>query len=145
MNEFIESALILTYTGIDQMSWLAIANPESYGDDFKRWAEKYLMPSIKLGCSSDDLWAARNGLVHTAAAESRDFYKSKAKKIYYVSGNVVCTENKSSDTAIINSTSLIIAFIEGAVAFIEDLEADVIKLNVAAEKARTLLAFTTLK
>lgn len=140
-NSFIEAALMLTYAGIDQMSWLAVPDQESNRDDFKDWAEKYLTPSTKLGCSADDLWAARNGLVHMAAAESRDFYKSKAKRIYYVSGNVVCTENRSQDTVIINSTSLIISFIEGALAFVSDLEADAARLTVAAKKAESILAF----
>jgi hypothetical protein len=123
------------------MSWLAVPDPESNGVDFKDWAEKYLTPSIKLGCSADDLWAARNGLIHMAAAESRDFYKSKANRIYYVSGSVVCTENRSQDTVIINSTSLILTFIEGALAFVTDLEADVARLTVAAKKAESFLAF----
>lgn len=140
-NEFIEAALMLTYAGIDQMSWLAVPEPESNGVDFKEWANKYLTPSTKLGCSADDLWAARNGLVHMAAAESRDFHKAKAKRIYYVSGNVVCTENRSLDTVIINATYLIIAFIEGSLAFVADLEADVARLTVAAKKAEAILAF----
>lgn len=140
-NKFIEAALMLTYAGIDQMSWFSVVDQESDGDDFKAWVDKYLMPSTKLGCSADDIWAARNGLVHMAAAESRDFYKFKAKRIYYVSGSVSCTENRSSDTIIINSKSLIVSFVEGAVNFVKDLEADAVCLTVAAKKAEAILVF----
>ena len=138
---FVEAALMLTYAGIDQMSWLAVPAQESNGQDFKNWVEKYLTPSNNLGCSSDDLWAARNGLIHMAAAESRDFHKNKAKKIYYVSGGVICTENRSQDTVIINSTNLMIAFIRGSLAFVADLEGDASQLTIANHKAGTMLSF----
>lgn len=138
---FVEAALMLTYAGIDQMSWLAVPAQESNGQDFKNWVEKYLIPSNNLGCSSDDLWAARNGLIHMAAAESRDFYKNKAKKIYYVSGGVICTKNRSQDTVIINSTNLMIAFISGSLAFVADLEGDASQLVIANHKAGTMLSF----
>lgn len=139
-NNFLEAALMLTYAGIDQMSWLSVETQESNGKDFKRWVEKYIEPQTKLGCAADDLWAARNGLIHMAAAESRDFNKAKAKKIYYVSGDVVCTENRSQDTVIINSTGLILSFISGSLAFIADLEDDHSRLAIAAHKAGTILA-----
>lgn len=140
-SSFVEAALMLTYAGIDQLAWLSVATQESDGEDFKAWVEKYLSPSTKLGCSADDLWAARNGLIHMAAAESRDFYKANAKLIYYVSGNVICTENKSEDIVIINSTALIVAFIIGAQKFISDLESNSQNITVAAQKAETILAF----
>lgn len=137
---FVEAALMLTYAGIDQLAWLSVATQGSDRIDFKAWVEKYLSPSTKLGCSADDLWAARNGLIHMSAAESRDFYKANAKRIYYVSGNVICTENKSQDTVIINSTVLMVAFIKGALKFISDLEGNSQNLAVAAQKAETILA-----
>lgn len=138
---FVEAALMLTYAGIDQLAWLSVSTPESSGKDFKTWVEKYLNPLLRLGCTADDLWAARNGLVHMAAAESRDFYKSKAKRIYYVSGNIICTENKSQDTIIINSTALITVFFEGALKFIVDLENDPASLAIAVQKSKTILVF----
>lgn len=138
---FIEAALIIIYASIDQMSWLSVATPESDGKDFKAWVEKYLSPSDKLGCSADDMWAARNGLIHTAAAESRDFLKTNAKRIYYVSGNIACDEYSSQDTVIINSTKLIIILFQGISNFVSDLESDAQKLQTAVSKANKILAF----
>ena len=140
-NRFYEAALMLTYAGIDQMAWLSVPDPISNGIDFRAWAEEYIKPNTTLGCSSDDLWAARCGLVHTAAAESRDSANLKAKKIYYVSGDVVCTENKTSDTVIINSTHLMREFMSGANRFISEVKLDAVKNAIAIQKAGSILAF----
>ena len=87
-NGFIEAALMLTYSGIDQMSWLNIENIESNGSDFEMWSDKYLFPNKNLGCSSHDLWAARCAMIHTATSESRGTRSTSdpAKQIYYLSG-----------------------------------------------------------
>lgn len=146
MNGFVEAALVLTYVSIDKMSWLAInKDKESNARDFKNWVDVYINSSENLGCSSDDLWAARNGLIHTGAAESRDFYKNEGvKKIFYTVDDAICTENRSEDTLIINITSLIISFINGSARFITDLEKDASRLAVAGEKAGTMLSFRTI-
>lgn len=85
-NRCIEAALMLTYAGIDQMAWLSSSNEITGGKEFETWVEEYINPVVNLGCSPKDLWAARCGLIHTGAPESRDFYKSDAKKIYYYTG-----------------------------------------------------------
>ena len=141
-NGFVEAALVLTYVSIDKMSWLAIMDKESNVKDFKKWVDTYINPSDNLGCSTDDLWAARNGLIHTGAAESRDFYNKKGvKKIFYTVDHAICTENRSEDTLILNITNLIISFINGSARFIADLEKDASKLAVAGQKAGTMLSF----
>lgn len=58
------AALMLTYAAIDQMSWLSIPGDMSSGKDFKTWVKKYMLGNSNLVCSEDDLWAARNGLLH---------------------------------------------------------------------------------
>jgi hypothetical protein len=140
-KNYIESALILTYAGIDQMAWLAVPDQETDSEHFKSWVDKYLDPQNKLGCTSVDLWAARCGLVHTAAAESRDFFRAKAKKIYYCSGDFICTENNSQDTVILNATTLIYLFVAGCVAFTTDLESNVSEFDNAVKKAGAILAY----
>jgi hypothetical protein len=137
-NGFHEASLMLTYAGIDQMAWLSVGSVESNGNDFKAWVEKYLQPSKTLGCSADDLWAARCGVLHTEAAESRDTDKLKAKKIYYTLGDAVCTENKTTDVVIINATTLIKIFFTGAYNFITAVKAD----PKVIEKAGAILAFS---
>jgi len=127
------------------MSWLAIMDKESNAQDFKNWVAAYINPSENLGCSADDLWAARNGLIHTGAAESRDFYKNKdVRKIFYTVGHAICVENKSEDTLIISTTKLICAFISGSARFISEIEKDSSRLSVAGQKAGTMLFFRSI-
>lgn len=74
------AAVMHTYVAIDQMSWLAIPGDMSSGKDFKAWVKKYMLANGNLVCSEDDLWAARNGLLHMGIAESKDHTTGVAKK-----------------------------------------------------------------
>lgn len=140
-EQYIEAALMLTYAGIDQMAWLSVSTEVSSGDDFKEWAEKYIQPVKNLGCSVDDLWAARNALLHTASAESRDTAKGKAKKIYYTTGSAVCTENKSTDIIFINANHLIRQFITSWPTYKLDIQANPALLQQATKKAEQMLKY----
>jgi len=140
-KKYIEAALMLTYAGIDQMAWLSVSVQESSGSDFKAWAEKYIQPEKNLGCSVDDLWSARNALLHTASADSRDTAKGKAKKVYYTTGSAVCTENKTTDTVFINAHNLIERFIASWLTYRLDIKADPILLQQSTEKAKQILSY----
>ncbi len=76
-------ALTLLYSSIDKMAWLNATKEESGGPEFKAWVDKFLLIDADGNCNADDLWAARCGLVHTGAAESRDFRATRANAIYY--------------------------------------------------------------
>lgn len=140
-EQYIEDALMLTFAGIDQMAWLSVSSQESSGADFKVWAEKYIKPSQNLGCSVDDLWAARNALLHTATAESRDTAKGKAKKVYYTTGSAVCTENKSPDVIFINAHHLMEHFFASWLTYRLDIKANPALLQQATEKAKQILNY----
>jgi len=45
------------------------------GDNFCTWVNEHLKPESRLGCSANDLWAARCGLLHTGSGESHEYYK----------------------------------------------------------------------
>jgi|GEM_PF-618300 len=86
-------ALILIYTTIDILSWLDLGDvPDdmkySVSSVFKGWVNKYVLEDHpSLNCTADDLYAARNGLVHTGTPESRDYHRSKTVKlIRYAAG-----------------------------------------------------------
>lgn len=140
-DDFIEAALMLTYTGIDQMSWINTLNEEADSNDFKAWVTKYIDPVSNLGCTSDDLWGARNGLLHTSTAESRDFRKNKIKKIYYFYGKVQHLPEIDDDTILVDAKQLVISFIAGTCNFSADLEADLGRQEEANLKAGAILAF----
>ncbi len=76
-------AIATIYAAIDRMAWLILESDESNSADFKAWVDRFLIANQKFIFTSSDLWAARCGLHHTGAAESRDYRKNNANLIYY--------------------------------------------------------------
>ena len=81
-------ALLLIYAGIDILGTVDRPSDkdESTGEDFRGWADQYMMPEQSLGCTADDLWGARCGLLHTYTSESRHSRKGLAKQVLYAWG-----------------------------------------------------------
>lgn len=135
-----EAVLMLTYAGIDHLSWLTHADDETGGAEFKAWSEKYLDLNA-IGCTSDDLWGARCGLLHTAAAESRDFHSGRAKNVYYIDADLKLSENPDPNVVFVQIASLIKSFIEGACRSVDDCKSDSTKLALMEGKASRMLAW----
>lgn len=83
-NKLFTHALAAMFSSIDKMAWLTTLDHESEGKDFKAWVDTYFISSRSLPYTANDLWAARCGLLHTGAAESRDYRKNNANLIYYL-------------------------------------------------------------
>ncbi|HUV03865.1 MAG TPA: hypothetical protein VMX94_02025 [Armatimonadota bacterium] len=65
---------------------------EATGADFRRIASQHIGPSV--GATADELWAARCGLLHCYAAESRlSREKPQVMKLVYKYGHVKQTHN----------------------------------------------------
>jgi hypothetical protein len=131
------SVLILVYCGIDQFSWLNTEKDKHGFIDFQVWVDKYIFPYHQLNCNAEELWAARNGIVHMGTAESTNTRKGVAK-IGYTFGpgphNKVTTEFK-----LVSVELLVQAFIEGTMLFIKDLEHNHEKQEQAKEKLKKVL------
>jgi hypothetical protein len=71
-------ALVLCYAAIDTISWLAASSDnQPVGERFQLWVDKYLLPeSPNLKCTSEELYAARCGMVHTLSSQS-DLHRRK--------------------------------------------------------------------
>ena len=76
-------ALSILYMAIDRAAWVISEKEEIDRNDFIAWAQKFLIADNEVDFSGLDLWAARCGLLHTGAAESRDYRKNGANLIYY--------------------------------------------------------------
>ncbi|MFV0933611.1 hypothetical protein [Pseudomonas jessenii] len=83
-NKLFTHALAAMFSSIDKMAWLSTAGHESEGKDFKAWVDTYLIAGQPAPYTAKDLWAARCGLLHTGAAESRDYRKNDANLLYYL-------------------------------------------------------------
>lgn len=134
------AAIMLTYAALDQMAWLSISHDKSDANDFKCWVTTYILSKNNLGCTADELWAARNGLLHMGTADSAAHWFGTTKnKIYYTFGNATCTTNNSPDTIFLKSEDLIQAYLAGVLWFMSDLEQDPEKLQVAITKMERTL------
>ena len=133
------SAIMLAYAAIDQMAWLSIPDEKSHGKDFKAWVNKYILSKNNIGCTADELWAARNGLLHMGTAESSAHQSGVTiKKIFYSVGNVLPMEHKK-DIIYLKSETLIDAYISGVMSFIAELEYDTSQLSIALDKINRTL------
>jgi hypothetical protein len=52
--------------------------------DFFSRVAKYMQPETTIGCSAEDLYAARCGVVHSGASESRMSREGDATELWYV-------------------------------------------------------------
>ncbi len=78
--------LVLTYSLIDSMSWVAQPQSPNLRDRFEAWAAKWLLPKMSQTTPTitvTDLYAARCALLHTGTGVS-DLYKAKkARRFLY--------------------------------------------------------------
>jgi hypothetical protein len=80
-------ALILIYTGIDTVSWIAGNNSnEGVKTRFENWVNVWMLSKGKLNCTAEELYAARCGVLHTLTPSSDLSEKKGVRKIAYAWG-----------------------------------------------------------
>ena len=131
------SVLILVYCGIDQFSWLNTDKDKHGFVEFQAWVDEYIFPYHQLNCTSEELWAARNGMVHMGTAESANTRKGVAK-IGYTFGPGPHTRNVT-EYKLVSVELLVQAFIEGTMLFIKDLKLNSEKHEQAKAQMKKVL------
>jgi hypothetical protein len=142
-QDFIESAMILLYAGIDAMAWLNL--PPNVNDvegaDFKRWVADYFLPGSRFNCSPEDMYGARCGLVHTNTSESKLNRKGRATKIFYYrerdgvkQGILQILMDEQHMPWFIDIDQLIINFRTAIERFIDDISTDTNRLDLVYER-----------
>jgi hypothetical protein len=63
-------ALILLYSAIDALSWVNRASGDVIRSDFSEWVRESMDPGLNLGCTPEDLYVARCGLLHLWVPET---------------------------------------------------------------------------
>ena len=78
-------ALVLLYSATDVFASLlrTEAQADTNGGHFKKWTEDYLIKPSLPTITSEDLWGARCGLLHTHSPSSRDSRRGKARELTY--------------------------------------------------------------
>lgn len=135
------AAVMLTYTAIDQMSWLSV-EPDRHGPrDFAAWVNDYMLSKNPLPCTAEELWLARNGILHMGTAEAAGHTtNSSLRKLVYVAGDAKLTANNPAEYAVIKFEDLFGSFLAGVIWFMSDLQANTAKLEVAKRKMRKMLS-----
>lgn len=79
--------LILVYSGIDSASWLACTDENKpVNERFKHWVEEWIIGNNLLQCTSEELYAARCGILHTLTPDSNLSKKKGVKTLTYAWG-----------------------------------------------------------
>ena len=146
--EFPEASLTLIYSGIDTFGLLA-APPDvldASGNTYKQWCEKYILPRIKsvegVPVTVVDLWAARCGILHTSTPLSKLERDGKAHQIWYQfldKGGVNLITSSKLPLLGLDVLNLAMAFKEGGIAFITDINQDQARFQAADERAQHFL------
>jgi len=79
-------ALLLLYASMDIVA--SLSRPINHADTnnkiFKAWMDDYMLPGSGLPCSSEDIYAARCGILHTLSVASANSRSGAARRINYV-------------------------------------------------------------
>ncbi len=123
-QEHFRSALLLTFCGIDAMTYLSLPDEreDSSRKDFSAWCDKY----IKLKNTQDrvrglEFFAARSALVHNYKAESRLSDERKVRVLHFFTGqgpDSIYAPQESKEQILVRIEGLIECFIEGVNEFV---------------------------
>ncbi|MPZ75128.1 MAG: hypothetical protein GEU77_01235 [Deltaproteobacteria bacterium] len=84
-SQCLVSAVTLMFSSLDALAALTrpVGQPSTNGGVFKAWISRFIKPESTLGCTPDDLWGVRCGVLHLYSPESALSAKNKARRIYY--------------------------------------------------------------
>ncbi|MFZ0794810.1 MAG: hypothetical protein WAM65_13635, partial [Candidatus Korobacteraceae bacterium] len=131
--ELPEAMLTIIYSGIDSFGLLA-APPgvlDASGNTFMQWCERYILTRLQsihgTSITSEDLWGARCGLLHTSTPLASREHEGKARQIFYQFKDKTLVNmilNTPQMPVRIDIANLGFAFEEGGIAFFTDLKND---------------------
>lgn len=79
------ASVALIFSTIDAVSALSrpVGQPETEKSVFISWVNKYVKPRGSIGCSAQDLYAARCGVLHSYSADSRLGRQGQVRRLIY--------------------------------------------------------------
>lgn len=144
------ATLILIFSAIDAMGNLVRpkTQEENKSDDFKKWVERYVSLSGDIVVTADDLWGARNAIVHTYGQDSRDVRNGKARLITWALGYNIPAAwaielDEFSNTIVVNIESIKNAFLKGVDQFLIDIYSGVYDKDLVEQRLDDLLMMYT--
>lgn len=145
-NGFYSSALVLTFSAIDTMAYLAMpaGKLDVMRSDFIDWAEKYMIfENSSQRPTAQDLYGARCGVLHGQGTACRRTREGKCRPIRFTSAQFqprdTAYESPSKDAAHVATLELEVqqfvgAFLGGARRFLSSLCQDPRALKLASQR-----------
>jgi hypothetical protein len=135
-------ALVILYSAIDTLAWLSREEGDVTRSDFCNWVSAYMDPTVQLGCTPKDLYAARCGMLHSSTAESKLSREHKASELWYVTSPRSLPNLQAlvgAKAKVVCVTALLDAFSQGVVKFSNEL--DETRRRETAERMRRWVRF----
>lgn len=138
------SAVVLIYSGIDSMAYLAMPQGQMdvEGKDFIDWADRYIRFPCKDQLSGADLYGARCAMVHTYSVHSRISRKGKARLIGYMDKSVPevrYNPEVNKQLVLVSVPALAEAFFQGTDKFLVDAFSDKTRAPIIEARMKNLV------
>ena len=148
-NRYLQ-ALVVLYSAIDTLAWVSLSSGDVTRFDFCKWDDTYLKPEMQVGCTSQDLYAARCAVVHSSAAESRMSREGQASELWYSTSSHSIDYLQSyarkvgAKAKVVHFTTLIAAFTFSVMDFSQELATDPGREAVCVERMKRWIRFLPL-
>lgn len=140
-------ALIILYSAIDTLAWANLPNGDVTPKDFIDWVDIYIEPEKELGCTAEDLYGARYGLLHSSASESSRSRKGEASEIWYatspdsISSFQEYAKQVSGTVKVVYFTDLLEEFVSASQKFWDEIAIDKIRQESVNERIQRCIIF----
>ena len=142
-ENLIMPALILIYSAIDSISWVASDDEnQPVGERFQTWVDDWMLQKYPLPCTAIELYAARCAILHTLTPNSILSEKKGVRRISYAWGKAKQNDLAESIKLLeypglvaVHVNDIFYSFNNGFVDFIETLEKDTIRKELFIQKA----------
>lgn len=143
-----EAALTILYSGVDSFGLLAAPSGvlDATRTTYKQWCDKYILTRLHsiegTPITAIDLYAARCGVLHTSTPLSSLERDGAARQIWYQFKDKTGINMMAVTTQMplrIDVQSLALAFKEGGIEFIKDLNNDPLSFKIADDRAQHFL------
>jgi hypothetical protein len=138
------SAVILIYSGMDSMAFLAMPKEQEdvTGRDFIDWADRYIKFPCKDQLTGADLYGARCAMVHTYSVYSRMSREGKARVVGYMDKSVPeirYSPEVSKEFVLVSVPALAEALFTGIEKFLIDVFSDKARAPIVEDRMKKLV------
>lgn len=138
------SAVVLIYSGMDSMAYLAMPENQTdvSGRDFIEWADRYIKFPCKDQLTGADLYGARCAMVHTYSVYSKMSREGKARLIGYMDKSVPevrYNPEVNKQLVLVSVPALAEAFFQGTDNFLVDAFSNKTRAPVIEARMKNLV------